>query len=131
MSPGSFQQHPRLWLPASAQWLKVMWTVINSVNSRASSFKFTTQLCVHRIEFGSCDESPRDATLVAYHSHEVPSLVQRMNSFTSSGKKLHVLPARHILTFGSFTVDHSVAIEKGSLLHGISPAPPIPKWCAR
>src|SRR5579863_8886375 len=124
---GRLQQHPGLWLSASAWRLKIMWTVENIVNSGSNNFELTSHSHVHRIEFRICDESFCNATLVAYDDHKIPSLVQQVDGLTCSGKKLHILPARHVLALGSLTVDHSVAIEKDSLLHGISPAPPIQK----
>src|SRR5579863_4425902 len=113
------QEHSGLRLPATAEWLKVVRTVVNRIDCRAGCLKLLTHPYVHGLQFGSRDEPLGDATLVAHYDYEVTSLVERADGLTCPRKKHHLLPPRDILALRSFAVDHSVAIEKGSLLHEI------------
>src|SRR5580658_4165314 len=101
-----------------------MWTVINRVNPGAGSFELMPHPRVQGIQLCSRHEPLGNATLVGHHDDEILCNIEQVDGLTHPRKKLHLLPPRHILTLGSFTVDHSVAIEKGSLLHEKSSAPP-------
>ena len=76
---------------------------------------------------GSRDQPLGNATLVAHYDYEVPSLVEQPDGFASPREETPSPPTASHTRLRSFTVEHSVAIEKGSFLHEISSAPLILK----
>src|ERR1700733_672299 len=127
MFPCGIQKHPGLRLAASAPRLVLVRTVIDCVQPRASSLKLATHPRVQGFQLICRDEALGDTTLIACHHDKESSLIEQPHSIEHAGKKLHLFPPRHILPFRSFSVDHSVAIEKHSLLHEISSALPVPR----